>query len=120
MELFILYTICEIYIFQHNVCSEDLACLWIDKTWAITSKGRIWRRRPPEDVITNIACVPRRIIWLCFYLDRIVEPCLLKCPIPCQYPFFNCVPEFERGCVFDPPNNWFCGFRNTLVWIFLY
>ena len=120
MKLFIFYPICEIYIFQHNVCSDDLACFWIDKTWAIASKRRIWRRRPPENVITNITRIPRRIIWLYFYLDRIMETGLLKRLIPRQYPFLNCAPKFERGCVFDPPNNRFYGFRNTLIWIFLY
>ena len=120
MKLFILDPICKIYIFQHNVCSKNLARFWIDKTGAIATKRRIWRRRPPKDVITNITRIPCRIIWLYFYLDRIMKSRFLKRLIPCQYAFLNCVPEFERGCVFDPPNNWIYGFRNNLIWVFLY
>ena len=97
--------------FLYNICRYQLTSSWVTNTWTITRKTRFWRRRPSNDVITDISGIPFCIIRLNLSYHSIFKACSFICNIPCLNTFYYHRLDFFWSRLFYPKDNWIYRFR---------
>ena len=92
-------------VFQHDVRAEDLTCPRVDETRTVAPKRRIGRGGPAQDVVADVAGVPIGVVGLHLDHQGVLETGRLEGLVPGQRRIADRIPQFQRGCVLDPPHD---------------